>query len=193
MHIDLFGFPGSTYTRTARIACMEKDIAFTLHPLDFGGESHLALHPFGKMPVMRHGDVTLFEAAAIAFYIDHVADGPRLQPSDMSAQACMWQWISAGIDYFYDAFVRSLLAHGDAAGQPHESMVPRKTCLSALNEALRDSDYLSGDALSIADLIVAPMISYYAGADGQDALLNDGRVARWLAALETRESFRATA
>jgi len=31
-----------------------------------GAREVFAIHPFGKMPVMRHGDVELFESKAIA-------------------------------------------------------------------------------------------------------------------------------
>jgi glutathione S-transferase len=35
-----------------------------------------AVHPLGKIPALRHGDVTLAESRAICFYIDHAFGGP---------------------------------------------------------------------------------------------------------------------
>ena len=38
-----------------------------------------AIHPFGKMPVLRHGDFTLCESKAIATYLDRAFDGPSFE------------------------------------------------------------------------------------------------------------------
>ena len=160
MAIELYGFPGSTYTRTVRIVCEEKGASYRLHPLDFGAESHLALHPFAKMPAMLDGDTHLFEAIAIAVYVDDTVGKPTLQPTDAADRARMWQWVSAAIDYYYDAFVRTLLSHGDAAGPVPEARVSRDRCLRALASALERSDHLAARSLTLADLLLAPMLDY---------------------------------
>jgi glutathione S-transferase len=52
----LYGVAFSTYVRTARMACVEKGAGYTLaHDSvdEVRSRAHLALHPFGKMPVMR--------------------------------------------------------------------------------------------------------------------------------------------
>jgi len=53
--IELFGFAGSTYVRTARMVCEEKNIDYRLRPLEFRQESHRALHRFLRMPARRAG------------------------------------------------------------------------------------------------------------------------------------------
>ena len=195
MAIELYGFPGSTYTRTARIVCEEKAADYRLHPLDFGAPSHLALHPFAKMPAMKDGDVHLFEAIAIAVYVDDTVGKPALQPGDAAGRAQMWQWVSAAIDYFYDAFVRTLLSHGDAAGPVPEARVSREQCLAALVATLERTDHLAGPSLTLADLLLAPMLDYYsASAEGEGKIRSAApSVADWLDRLTARDSFMATA
>jgi hypothetical protein len=53
-----------------------------------------AIHPFGKLPVMRHGAFTLCESKAIATYLDRGFPGPALMPSDPREAALAEQWIS---------------------------------------------------------------------------------------------------
>ncbi len=59
--VEIVGPAPSTYTRVARMVCEEKAIPYELkqslpHSPDVG-----AIHPFGKVPVMRHGDFELCE------------------------------------------------------------------------------------------------------------------------------------
>src|SRR6185436_9015626 len=53
-----------------------------------------AIHPFGKMPVLRHGDFQLFESKAIATYLDRNFPAPYLFPSDLRLAALTEQWVS---------------------------------------------------------------------------------------------------
>ena len=45
-----------------------------------GSASHLALHPFDRVPIFQHGDFTLYETSAIATYVDEAFEGPALSP-----------------------------------------------------------------------------------------------------------------
>ena len=84
--LEIIGFDVSNSVRTTRIACAEKGVDYELTAngltaiSDIKPEKHLALHPFGRIPAMQHGDVVLFDTAAICRYIDYVFDGPRLVP-----------------------------------------------------------------------------------------------------------------
>ena len=103
--LEIIGFDISNWVRAARIACEEKgvDYALTTNGMadfaDMKSEKHLALHPFGRIPAMRHGDVVVFETLAIGHYIDRMFEGPRLVPTDPLEAVRMEQWVSAMIDY----------------------------------------------------------------------------------------------
>lgn len=79
---EIIGSTRSTYTRVVRMVCEEKGIAYTMTDVLLGAPELSAIHPFGKMPVLRHGDVELFESKAIATYLDRRFAGPQLLPSD---------------------------------------------------------------------------------------------------------------
>src|SRR5262249_56513250 len=66
-----------------------------------GAASHLALHPFDRVPILQHGNFTVYETSAIATYVDDAFEGPALQPKDVRARARMNQWISSVNSYYY--------------------------------------------------------------------------------------------
>ena len=64
--LEIIGAPQSNFVRTARIACMEKGVPYTLTPARPHTPEVDAVHPLGKIPAMRHGEVTLCESAQSA-------------------------------------------------------------------------------------------------------------------------------
>ena len=60
---EIIGSSRSTYTRVVCMVCEEKGIEYALTEAHAGRAGDpFAIHPFGKMPVLRHGDVELFES-----------------------------------------------------------------------------------------------------------------------------------
>ena len=84
--------PDSVYTRIAQLVLEEKKIAYRLENVDIFGpegapDNHLLRHPFGKIPVLKHGDFLLYETNAIVRYIDESWPTLRLQPDDVPVRA----------------------------------------------------------------------------------------------------------
>ncbi|MDB5377102.1 MAG: hypothetical protein JWR00_1548, partial [Rubritepida sp.] len=99
----VIGFPGSTYVHIIRLILTHKNVPYQFRDLEpeMGTPAHLALHPFGRVPVLQHGDVTLYETSAIATYIDEAFDGPSLQPQTPATRGRLQQWISSLNAYYY--------------------------------------------------------------------------------------------
>lgn len=185
--VTIFGFAGSTYTRTARMVCLEKAVPHELAPLEFGAESHRARHPFLKMPALEHDGVRLFETLAITSYVDAIGAGAALRPGRGKAEAVMLQWISVAIDYLYPDLVGALLD-----SKPPESTSKITGAMDVLDVGLRATPFLAGDALSLADLFIVPMIGFAIEKTGIEpgprrALLN------WWETASKRPSYRETA
>ena len=58
---EIIGSTRSTYTRVVRMVCEEKGIDYTMTDVLMGAPELNAIHPFGRMPVLRHGDLELFD------------------------------------------------------------------------------------------------------------------------------------
>ena len=73
---EVIGSSKSTYTRVVRMVCEEKGIAYTLTETAIFAPELFAVHPLGKMPALRHGDVCL-SVQGNRDVSDRVFVGPR--------------------------------------------------------------------------------------------------------------------
>jgi len=200
--ITIYGASASTYVRTARLAATEKGVSYTLEPSDLGSEAHAKLHPFRKMPAMRHGDFVLYETGAITRYIDAAFPGPALQPTDLKARARMDQWVSAASDYCYQAMIREIVIQRVLVpmrgGKPDEAMIkaawPKTDYqLDVMEKTLAASPYFAGNAFSLADLFMLPILFYVKmQPEGGSLFAKHKAIAAWFERMAARPSFGAT-
>jgi glutathione S-transferase len=133
-----------------------------------GAPEITAIHPFGKMPVLRHGDFEVCESKAIATYLG-AFPGPKLIPIDARPAALTEQWVSL-INTVMDAtLVRTyLLAYAfprTADGQPDRKAIDAVTPavraqLAILDKAVAGTGYLVGDQFTFADINLLPILYY---------------------------------
>jgi glutathione S-transferase len=204
----LHGPAYSTYTRTARLALEEKGVAYKLEEVDIlqgAGQApgHLARHPFGKVPAFEHEGFKLYEAGAIARYVDEAFPGPKLQPADPKRRARMTQIVSVIDSYGYipmiwKVFVQRLVTPM-MGGQADEKVVaeaaPQAEKAVAALEALADASgpFICGSELSLADLHLVPVYAYFSMTpEGKKALAAAPRLSRWWQSISTRPSVAKT-
>jgi len=102
--IKVHSIPGSPYGRAVLIALEEKHATYQLFPVQpktLRSPEHLARHPFGRIPVLEHGDFRLYETQAILRYIDRTLPGPLLTPLDPRAAARMDQLMNVNDWYLF--------------------------------------------------------------------------------------------
>ena len=92
--VQIIGLPQSNFVWAVRIALAEKGVAHRNIPAPPHSPEVNAVHPFGKIPVLRHGDVALGESRAIIDYVDGTFDGPRLVPLELRARILNDVWTS---------------------------------------------------------------------------------------------------
>src|SRR6516225_2407020 len=166
--VEIIGFAPSTYVRVVRIVCEEKGIEYELKGVPPHSPEVAAIHPFGKIPVMRHGDFELCESKAIATYLDRSFPGPELIPSDPRLGALTEQWVSLVNTVIDPMLVRTYLmayiAPKTADGTPDraaiDAMLPAvRAQLAALDRAVAKTGFLVGDRLTLADLNLLPLLA----------------------------------
>ena len=205
--ITLLGLRISVYTRIASLALQEKNIDYELREVDIFADSgpppdYLALNPFGTIPTLLHDELVLYETAAINRYIDEISPGASLQPSIPTERARMNQIIGMLDSYAYrpmvwDVYVQRVVIP-TAGGEADEA------CISAALPGLRDvleqlehwrgeRGFLVGQALTLADLHLYPMLSYFVETpEGARMLESLPGLQHWLRSMRLRASVRAT-
>jgi glutathione S-transferase len=164
----VYGFPRSTYVNIVRLVLTHKDVPYTFHDLEpvMGKAEHLALHPFNRVPILRHGDFTIYETSAIASYVDEAFGGPRLTPNDVKARGRMNQWISAVNSYYYPYMIYHVtherLVFPELGIASNEKVVAHalpkvEVALRVLERELsHGQDYVLGSELTLADFFILP-------------------------------------
>jgi glutathione S-transferase len=206
--IELFGLERSVYTRIARLVLEEKGVTYTLHEVEIFGpdgvsEAHRRRHPFGRIPVLRHGDFELYETAAITRYVDEAFDGPALQPSEPMQRARMNQIIGLLDAYAYQPMVWGVFVQrvrlplqGQATDEAKiaQSLERSQLCLAALTALAAFEPFLVSRSISLADLHAAPMLRYLSLAPEGKALLDQHHaLTPWLQTMLARPSMLRTA
>jgi glutathione S-transferase len=205
--VVLYGFHRSTYVSVARLVLHAKAVSFAFHDAEeeMYSAAHLGRHPFGRAPVLRHGDFWLYETSAIALYVDEQFTGPPLQPSDVRRRAKMHQWMSNLNGYFYPYMIYYLVhervVFPDLGIAPEEAIVaaslPKiEQALAVLEAELAGADYVVGDEATLADYFLLPTLTALGFApEGAERLARCTNIRRWLAQMGERPEvvqFRAT-
>ena len=100
---EIIGSSRSTYTRAVCMVCEEKGIDYVLTETPLHAPEIRAIHPFGKMPVLRHGDIELFESKAIVTWLDRSFPAPFVLPSEPRQAA-----LTAGVTRFRPVLMTAL-------------------------------------------------------------------------------------
>jgi len=122
---------------------------------------HLADQPFGQVPVLREGDLTLFESGAI---LVHLGDkDERLLPRDRVARARAIGWVFAALNSVEPFLQSLLLVRFGGTGQDWQARAMdavrpyAEKRLGQLAAALGPRDWLA-DRFSIGDLVMADVL-----------------------------------
>jgi glutathione S-transferase len=199
---EIIGSAKSTYTWVVRMVCEEKGIDYALIETPLHAPEIMAVHPLGKMPVLRHGDLELFESKAIATWLDRSFPGPRLFPADPRRAALVEQWVSlvnTAIDrtlirtYLF-AYIAPRTADGGPDREAIGAVMPAvRQQLEILDRAVAKTGYLVDDQFTFADINLLPIL-YRVGQfpEGAGALAAATHLARYFDRHAARPSFIRT-
>lgn len=199
---EIIGSARSTYTRAVCMVCEEKGIEYALAERPLGAPEIFAIHPFGKMPVLRHGDLELFESKAIATYLDRSFPAPWVFPSDARGAALTEQWVSLVntvidrtlIRTYLFAYIAARIAGDTPDRMAIDAVMPAvREQIGILDKAVSRSGYLVGDQFTFADINLLPILHRVQQApEGAEAVASATHLARYYEQHAARSSFQHT-
>jgi glutathione S-transferase len=197
---EIIGSARSTYTRVVRMVCEEKGIDYVLTETPLGAP--VGIHPLGKMPVLRHDDVELFESKAIATWLDRSFPGPLVFPTDPHLAALTEQWVSLVntvmdrtlIRTYVFAYIIPMISGGKPDREAIEAVMPAvREQLGILDRAVANTGYLVGDQFTFADINLMPILHRVGQfPEGAEALAATGHLAGYYDRHAERPSFVRT-
>ncbi|MFO1254251.1 MAG: glutathione S-transferase family protein [Sphingomonadaceae bacterium] len=159
-----------------------------------GGEKsaeHIADQPFGQVPVLREGDLTLFESGAILIHLGHKDE--RLLPRDPDARMRAIGWVFAALNSV-EPFLQALLLLGFAGeGEDWQASAKDKARpyaekrLQQLSDVLENRDWLE-DCFTIGDLAMADVLR---AAPEDQLVAAHPNLATYVARATARPAFKA--
>ncbi|MDB6086076.1 MAG: glutathione S-transferase [Gammaproteobacteria bacterium] len=200
------GIPGSPFCRSVLVVLEEKGVHARLVPVaagTFRTPEHLALHPFGKVPVMDHGSFRMYECAAILRYLDRILPEPRLTPENPQAAARMDQLMSINDWYLFHGVANvigfqrivgpRLLGLAPDEGAIAAAMPKAQAVFDELARQLSDEPYFVGDSITLADALLAPQLDFFTETPEWAPLTAKHlNIRQWLDRMKARPSMAAT-
>jgi glutathione S-transferase len=201
--LHIIGTPHSNFTWTTRIVCVEKGRQYSFDQRRPHTPEVVSISPFGLIPVMRHGEIELFESRAICAYIDAAFPGPSLLPSDPLQAARVEQWISAVTTSLDPLLMRRYLTKHATPGTPdgkpdwttiNAALLTMPSQFAMLDRAVSATGYLVGTAFTLADAYLVPILFFMTKLPESAAMLaRSNNLHTYFNRHLERESIRVTA
>jgi glutathione S-transferase len=201
----IHGVPGSPYVRAALLTLEEKGAEYELVAMALGAlkqQPHLSRHPFGRIPAFEHDGWMLYETQAIMRYVDAVVPGPPLQPEEPRAAARMNQLMGIADWYVMPQVSAPITRNRVVAPRFNRPIdedavikaIPNaRICIAEIGRLLDGHTWMAGEAISLADLLLASHLSMFAqSAEGAQILQDHENLKGWLTRMESRPSMQAT-
>ncbi|MFT4769433.1 MAG: glutathione S-transferase [Glaciecola sp.] len=192
--MKLFSHPLSGHSHRVRLAASLLGLTPEIIDVNLLAGAHkqaefLALNPFGQVPVLEDGDVTLYDSNAILVYLAaRYDDSRRWYPQDGETQAHVQIWLSRAANELANGAAAARLVTVFKAGLDHAAAISKaEALLGVLNTTLANSDWLVGENPTIADVA---LYSYIAHApEGGVDLRPYTAVTVWLSRIEALPGF----
>lgn len=150
----------------------------------------LARNPFGQVPVIEDGDVTLADSNAILLYLNerYAADPARWLPRDPLGAARVQRWLSvaAGPLAQGPSMARVIVLFG-LATDPSDVIARSHNLLGVMEGELSGRPYLAGESATLADLANYSYVAHVP--EGNVSLEPYPKVREWLARIEDLPGF----
>jgi glutathione S-transferase len=158
------------YVRDIRVrwAMEEAGLPYRVKGVPFGDRNaeHFAHQPFGQVPWLTDGDISIFESGAILLYLGQRSEA--LMPADPRGRSEALEWVFAALNSVEMASLPwSIFAFSGETGTPAWKRLDEflKARLQHLEPVLAGREWLAG-SFSVADILMADVLRLVDRFDG---------------------------
>ena len=140
-----------------RWACEEADIPYRIATVPFDGRktNHLDRQPFGQVPMLEDGPISLFESGAGLIHLGGRSE--VLMPPDEKVRAETIQWIFAGLNTLEMVTMPWVVLQWSKDDMPAiTGWLDNR--LAQMETVLGTREWLVGDGFTLADLVMADVL-----------------------------------
>ncbi|SDG64812.1 glutathione S-transferase family protein [Pelagibacterium luteolum] len=199
--VTLWGRASSANLQKARWALEEVGVAFDHREVGgrFGGldtQQFGAMNPNRLVPVLQHGDLTLWESHAIVRYVAAQFGGGALWPEGPADRAPIDQWTDWTATTFQKGWIALFWQLVRTPPDRHDkaaisaALAETIAALRIMDAQLQQTDHLATDAFSYADIVAG--VSLYRLTTMDIDLPDLPGVAAWHERLKSRPAFEKT-
>lgn len=179
------------YVRDLRIrwACLEAGLPYAIDTTSVREKTpaHFARQPFGQVPILRDGEVSLFESGAILLYL--AERNAALMPTDPQGRADTQQWLIAALNSLEPVAMAYLVARVfDQDEHATDLARPRlQERLGQLAPVIAGRDFIAAGRFTVADILMTDVLRIL-GDMGE--LADHPDLAAYAARMTARTAFR---
>ena len=193
--IKLYGSAISGHVHRVRLFLTMLGLPFENIELDMRKGEHrapefLARNPFGQVPVIDDGELTLADSNAILVYLNerYASDPARWMPRDAVGAARVQRWFSvAAGPLAYGPAAARIMALFGLATDPTETVARSHALLSVMELHLQQQAFLAGPAATLADIANYAYVAH--APEGSVSLATYPSVRGWLERVEALPGF----
>ena len=179
------------YVRDIRVrwALEEAGLPYSVQSVPFRARNaeHFSHQPFGQVPWLTDGDISIFESGAILVYLGNRSDA--LIPADARSRSAVMEWLFAALNSVEMASLpwSILTFSGDTGDTPGWKRFDEflEARLQHLEPVLAGREWLAG-AFSVADILMADVLRLV---DRFDRLTGHPACRNYVARATARPSF----
>ncbi|MEN9566451.1 MAG: hypothetical protein RLZZ69_1647 [Cyanobacteriota bacterium] len=182
----------SLYSRPVWIALLEKKLSFELIELSLDGDQwqpdFLAINPFGRVPVLVDDSFSIYESLSILDYLELQYPTPSFLPTDSKILTVVRMIETLALHELIPAMLTLIrITNRNAIEQANQQIT---TMLNFLEQHLNNSLYITGDQISLAEIVVGSLIIWLPHLNV--TLSSYPKVELWSDRLRQRPSWQAT-
>jgi glutathione S-transferase len=198
--VEIFSAAVCPFAQRSRMMLLQKQVDFQVTEIDLSDKpaNFSEISPYGKVPVILHGEDRVWESAIINEYLEEVFPDPPMLPQTPGKRALARIWIDFANTKFTPAFYKLLLSQdADSQQDWRDEMIRHLHFIerAGLGQLSEDGPFWFGDTLSLVDISYYPWFERWPALEHYRNITlpqDCPRLQRWWQAMEQQDCVKAT-